>query len=217
MRNLADDILCFDERILKNWKYIPIYDITVQLLKSLGFKNVNTDGDELIFNELAKMSNADIIFSYCDSYDDNYSGLIVSDLVEKPELERSIEISEYLNNTKAKIIIFCNELELYSYFNGKDTEIFKFIRPIIISSGKNKKMIYIYTKEKNIMNKVDNFLLERKLTHTEITININGISKNEAEKINILEGILAATEKRLESYIKEKKNMEKVNENISNL
>ena len=43
------------------------------------------------------------------------------------------------------------------------------------------------------------------MPYTGVTIRMDGISASEAEKIRLLEGVLAATEKRLNSYIAERK------------
>ena len=60
-------------------------------------------------------------------------------------------------------------------------------------------------EEPSTMETAETFHCEKELPYTGVTIRMDGISASEAEKIRLLEGVLAATEKRLNSYIAERK------------
>ena len=51
------------------------------------------------------------------------------------------------------------------------------------------------------MEKAEQFHQQKELPYTGVTVDMKGISTSEAEKIRVLEGVLAATEKRLNDYI----------------
>ncbi len=53
------------------------------------------------------------------------------------------------------------------------------------------------------MKAAEQFAIKKELPYTGVTVEMRGIGASEAEKIRVLEGVLAATEKRLNSYIEE--------------
>lgn len=55
------------------------------------------------------------------------------------------------------------------------------------------------------METAEKFQQKKELPYTGVTIEMSGIAVSEQEKIRVLEGVLAATEKRLNSYIEERK------------
>ena len=111
------------------------------------------------------------------------------------------EIADYLEKSHAKAILFCQEKEEYSFFSGKNQEVFAYIRPITLRFGKEQRQIFVYTKEKAIMEKAEQFHQKKELRYTGVTVDMQGICVSESEKIRVLEGVLAATEKRLNDYI----------------
>ena len=210
MSYIAEETLCFDSRILQDWKYMPIYDCAVRFLQKAGFAHAVTNGDELLLGELSKMAGAPVTFSHSDNpLQENCDAVVISDLPtpDTPTdcIEQAEQIVALLSSTHAKVVIFCQEENLYSFFNGKNQEIFRYLRPITLRTGTTEKQIYVYTKEKSIMETAEKFHCEKELPYTGVTVKMDGISASEAEKIRLLEGVLAATEKRLNSYIAERK------------
>ena len=90
------------------------------------------------------------------------------------------------------------------------------MKPIVLSKelfGEKKEdfyadldddVIYIYSKNKEVMKLIDEINIEKNLQHTGISINKMNLTP-EQERIKILEGILAATERRLLYYIEKEK------------
>ena len=203
MGYLCDETLCFDSLILKNWKYIPEYDSVVRFLQEAGAKSAVTDGDEGLLKELSRTEGKEIFFEYQENPNVSAEYVVFSDLTqtEKNPLERAEEIADYLEKSHAKAILFCQEKEEYSFFSGKNQEVFAYIRPITLRFGKEQRQIFVYTKEKAIMEKAEQFHQKKELRYTGVTVDMQGICVSESEKIRVLEGVLAATEKRLNDYI----------------
>lgn len=66
----------------------------------------------------------------------------------------------------------------------------------------------MYSKDKELIDKEKNINCERELKYTNVKVDIHSISRSEAEKIKVLEGILEATERRLKDYIENKKKLD---------
>ena len=189
---------------------MPIYDCAARFLQKAGFAHAITNGDELLLGELSKMAGDPVTFSHSDNpLLENGDAVVISDLPtpDTPTdcIEQAQQIVALLSSTHAKVVIFCQEENLYSFFNGKNQEIFRYLRPLTLRTGTTEKQIYVYTKEKSIMETAEKFHCEKELPYTGVTVKMDGISASEAEKIRLLEGVLAATEKRLNSYIAERK------------
>ena len=202
MAYLCDESLCFDKRILKNWKHIPVYDCVVRFLQELGAKNAVTDGDEGLLEELSCMAGERIVFQQ-QAPESSAEYVVFSDLAptEKSPLERAKEIAAYLETSSAKAVIFCQEEKNFSFFNGENHKVFAHIRPITVRLGEEQREIFVYTKEQAIMEKAEQFHQKKELRYTGVIVDMRGICTSESEKIRVLEGVLAATEKRLNDYI----------------
>ena len=203
MGYLCDETLCFDSRILTDWKYIPEYDCTVRFLQEIGAKSAVTNGDEGLLTELSSMAGDKIAFTHQEHLDTSAEYVVISDLEEEnPDpLERAREMESYLKAANAKAVVFCQEREQFSFFTGENQPVFAHIRPITLKMGDQQRQIFVYTKEKAIMEKAEQFHQQKELPYTGVTVDMKGISTSEAEKIRVLEGVLAATEKRLNDYI----------------
>ena len=135
---------------------------------------------------------------------------VVSDLAFDDEEIINKSITGRLLQTEGTII-FLNENNRCLFFDGENTDVFRKIRPVIIKfTDKNgiavdEEVIYVYSNDENIIKNAEQFNCEKELKYTGVKVNINSISKNEAEKIKVLEGVLQATEQRLKEYIKAKR------------
>ncbi len=210
MSHISDETLCFDSRILQDWKYLPEYDCAVRFLQAAGIDSAVTDGDELLLHQLSRMSGTPVSFSHEEIESEPSSqAVVISDLTppesETDPIDRAEQIAAFLTRTQARVVVFCQEQKACSFFTGKNQEVFQYLRPITLYMGNETHQIMIYTKEPSIMETAETFHCEKELPYTGVTIRMDGISASEAEKIRLLEGVLAATEKRLNSYIAERK------------
>lgn len=208
--NFCNRMICFDNRIMEDFKNIHRYFAAVKLGEYLkpDNKTIATNGNELLLTELAVNDAYKTEYKFSEEISDFDSYAVISDQLIK---DRTVEdISAFLSSKQNKgFVIFLNEENMHIYFDGKNKDIFAKVRPIFIElNGKEKskqEVIYLYSEDKKMLEKAENFTLKKELRYTGVTIDLHSISKSESEKIKMLEGVLEATEKRLNGYIAHKK------------
>ena len=200
--NFCDRMICFDNRIMDDFRHIHRYFAAVKLAEYLGkTDSIVTNGNELLLEELAK--NDDL-----QTTSDFDGCAIVSDkLYENRKIE---DISAFILSEQNKgWIIFLNEEQMHIYFDGMNKEVFSKIRPIFIEIKEkdktNQEVICLYSENKETLEKAENYSLTKELKYTGVTVDLHSISRSDSEKIKMLEGVLEATEKRLDGYIDNKK------------
>ncbi|GHH99533.1 HAD family hydrolase [Neobacillus kokaensis] len=109
---------------------------------------------------------------------------------------------------KESVIIFLNSNKEYLFYNYPDKEILEFIVPVEIlrynaadETQQDSKTIFLYSKRKDRRNMVNQQSFEKTLDGSNEKIIVKKMSEEQL-RIKVLEGILEATEKRLEHYIK---------------
>lgn len=135
--------------------------------------------------------------------------IVIIDDYHCAPLVESKEIYHYLKSVDSEsFIIFINSNKEYLFYDNPHKEIFKDIVPVeIIHNNSNDKTdsysetIFVYSKRKDKRNMVNKLTFEKNLKHSNEIIKVESMSEEQL-KIKILEGILEATEKRLEHYIK---------------
>ncbi|MGN1458231.1 MAG: hypothetical protein ACI4XP_09820 [Acutalibacteraceae bacterium] len=215
----CDRTICFDNRILKTFRYLNRYYAAYRLIEHIG-KNatIATNGDDRILSELALNDNKSLDLQYTEVLSANDGIVLVSDnLSEEQGVEDIYELLSGIQ--KSTYVIFLNEKTRHIYFDGIHKEIFSRIRPIFITETDNdgkitEEVIYLYSEDKATLEKAENINVTKELKYTGVTVDIHSISRSESEKIKMLEGVLEATEKRLNDYIK---NKHELDEEISSL
>lgn len=206
--------ICFDNRITETFRDIHRYYAAYMLINYIDHKgSIVTNGDNLLLSELAYNDGISLDVTYTEVLTLSDGITVISDNLSQ---EQSVEnIYSFLTTSQNKgFAVFLNEKSLHSYFDGVHKEVFKYIRPVFIDriecSGKTtEEVIYVYSKNKEVLEKAESFELRRELKYTGVTLDIHSISRDEGEKIKLLEGVLEATEKRLNEYIKNKKELDK--------
>lgn len=210
--DFCDRMICFDNRILDDFRYIHRYFACLMLISYLNIKNVITNANEILFDELSKTERLEVNFEQNEDILDKETAVAVSDkLLETRDVKN---ICNYLiSGLNTETCIFLNEKNKHIYFDGEQREVFKHIRPITITmTDKNGKttedVIYLYSTVKKIIDKAETIDIKKELKYTGITLDIHSISRSESEKIKMLEGVLEATEERLKEYIANKKELD---------
>ena len=209
----CDRMICFDNRILQTFDYLNRYYAVYKLIEIIGKdSSISTNADDRILTELALNDNVSLNINYTEIISQLDDITIISDNLSE---EQSIEdIYTFLTKMpKSECAVFLNENMRHIYFDGIHKEVFRHIRPIFITetdhSGKTKEeVIYLYSKNDKTLEKAENINLLKELKYTGLTIDIHSVSRSESEKIKMLEGVLEATEKRLNEYIKNKKELD---------
>ncbi len=206
----------FDQRILTDFRHIHRYFAVVEILKQLKSDDsvIITNANELLLGELGKDAGLKNNFEFTQDLIRGFGISVVSD--NFPEQDDYLFTAEMLGAVGDKeTLIFLNEEKRHIYFDGQNTDVFKNICPIFITltsitDGKilDEEVVYLYSKDKELIDKEKNINCERELKYTNVKVDIHSISRSEAEKIKVLEGILEATERRLKDYIENKKKLD---------
>ncbi|MGN0460902.1 MAG: hypothetical protein ACI4HZ_00495 [Ruminococcus sp.] len=211
MDSYSERIICFDNRILTDFRYLNRYFSALMITSYLcdGKKEIATNSNEMLFNELSQSEELNLKFTQ-DSHLKGIEGTaVISDNL--PDTENAYAICNYLiSNKNREFIIFLNEQNNHIYFDGVHTEVFRHIRPIFIDishrdGNTTREVIYLYSNDEKTLSAAEKFQQKKELKYTGITLDIHSISQSDREKIRMLEGVLEATEARLKEYIAHKK------------
>lgn len=202
---------CFDNKIElgttfeKDFVKVHRYYCMVKLLESLD-DNILTEFYGV--NEIA-LKNMSCYKSYANtmSFKDGKRILCV-DVIDD-------DFAEYLNNHSFDAYIFlnCDDSYGFSYKCGEIEDLWDHIYAITLKKEKlrdpedgilmsiDDEVIYLHTKDVSLLKKVKEFTMEKRLENSNIIISTEEIVTPEQERIRVLEGMLKATEKKLEYYI----------------
>ncbi len=118
------------------------------------------------------------------------------------------------DNLEFGSFILLNGNEAYDFYDCRENVIWNYIIPVVIAKKSIKRdeilqlsdltpeVIYIATKDERIRKMTRETNINMKLQSCGVEIEVHPLTKEE-ERIKILEGMLAATEKRLEWYIEQ--------------
>lgn len=202
---------CLGTQYEKEFAYTHRYYVTVKLSRMLRCTNeqIHTVGTN---NELI-----DALFSIESEKD----GDVTSDLtnrkcyivddIDRHEGENVTAVIGKMEQLEDQdIIIFINTRMDYCFYDFYHKALWDSIVPVCINKKKtrdedfyadvNQEVVYVYTKNKEIRDMVENFEVKRSLLNTGMDIEVPHLSPEE-RRIKVLEGLLEATEKRLLHYI----------------
>jgi hypothetical protein len=134
--------------------------------------------------------------------------VIIDDFI-RDTLPESKEICNFLNSVdRESIVIFINSNNEYMFYDYPNKEIFENIVPVEIlhnstvdETDQYSKTFFVYSKRKDTRNMINQLKFKKTLRSSNEIIKVKALSEEQL-RIKILEGILEATEKRLEHYIK---------------
>ncbi|MCM3676898.1 hypothetical protein M3699_24510 [Peribacillus simplex] len=135
--------------------------------------------------------------------------IVIIDDFNRETLPESKEICNFLKSVdRESIIIFINSYKEYLFYDYPNKEIFESIVPVEIlhnstvdETDQYSKTFFVYSKRKDTRNMINQLTFEKTLRSSKEIIKVEAMSEEQL-RIKILEGILEATEKRLEHYIK---------------
>lgn len=212
----SDRIICFDNRIMNDFRYLNRYFASLMLASALydGKDRIITNANEMMLKELSRSEKLNLKFEQDSELCGLENAVIISDNL--PDSRNVENICNYLiSEQNNEFIIFLNEQNRHVYFDGVHTEVFRHIRPIFIDisdNGGNKtsEVIYLYSTDEKVLSSAEKFRQKKELKYTGVTLDIHSISRSDREKIRMLEGVLEATEARLKEYIANKKQLDEI-------
>ncbi|MGB3259840.1 hypothetical protein [Paenisporosarcina sp.] len=134
--------------------------------------------------------------------------VIIDDFIRETFSE-SKDLCNFLKSIDSdSIVIFINSNKKYLFYDYPDKEIFKSTVPVEIhhistidETDQYSETFFVYSKRKDTRNMINQQEFEKSLRSSKKIIKVNALSEDQL-RIKLLEGILEATEKRLEHYIK---------------
>ena len=233
MENIKKTV-CFDNEIIDMYKNINKYYFSLLVLKNILTSN---DSSVFLMGCYSKM-----LENLTQLYESKFPKMVMLEKIEYPKKEsnknRNIFIvdelsklsdnprKEYLNFqkklSKDDIIIFINSDEKKYFYHEQNMKNMKNVIPILILKKEinnnaaqnllNSEWIYIYTKNKESREIINNMEEKIKLENTGIELEVNQKDKIE---IKTLEGILHATEERLLEEIKVNKKLKQEQDELN--
>lgn len=221
LHGVYPEIFELDTKFEKDFKMIHRYYSAIILAKNLTKEIVCVGTNNKLIQQLCKkvgLNEKYILQDWDNKKAINNAILLVDDINYDNLLDRTeiINILDKLNDDS--LVIFINSTNDYCWYDYYHKYLWGNIKPIVLSKelfGEKKEdfyaeldddVIYIYSKNKEVIKLIDEINIEKNLQHTGISINKINLTP-EQERIKILEGILEATERRLLYYI-EKENKE---------
>lgn len=134
------------------------------------------------------------------------SAIIFDDLFDNDSTQISpIRLAELIDEDS--VLIFPNSKKKYIFYEYPKKEIFDHIVPVVIvrqdreQDEEISEVLYIYSKNRRVLEVVNEIFFNKELKSMDSTLSKQCLSEDQI-RIKVLEGILEATEKRLNYYIK---------------
>jgi hypothetical protein len=148
------------------------------------------------------------------SANENERYYFIDDL-ELNTLKDSHSVNEFLKSISPDaLVIFANTNKQFVFYHYPDKTVWENVVPIVIrhkslatNEIEKSEVIYAFTKNEGIRAMLRSFSTEKTLSASDNKVIVQGMSEHEV-KVKVLEGILEATEKRLERYIELVKQLE---------
>lgn len=204
--------LKFNELYERSYKYNASYYVICRLLTSLGIKNAGyIDANELQLKNIVDC-NEDI--SVC--FSDEICKTMVFDDLQDDRVKVQEVISKYNEDETIETIFFLNNKGTYNFYSCGNEEIWESLIPIVIKKRRDREqdnyediqdsIIFVLSKKENVRKGCEFFAMTKELHYIGVTLMVEQ-ERKEQQMIKMLEGRLAATEKRLLEYIENEKNL----------
>lgn len=209
-----ENCLLFSTDYVKNFTITHQYYCALKIINEL-FRNYEVfemNSDKLLLENLLNISGNQLgrIVKSCKNLSQiPAKSVVLIDDFNNEILPNAKEIVNFLKSTdKESIIIFLNSNKEYLFYDYPDKEILEYLIPVEIlrfstvdETDLEAKTIFVCTKRKDQRKMIKDQSFEKTLKSSKEIIKVNAMSEEQL-RIKILEGILEATEKRLEHYIK---------------
>jgi len=214
-----ENIFQLDTIYEKDFEKTHRYFVVVSLMKIFNRRVKILDCNLQLIKRLCDVVGVDSLVDNDGNNANIGSIIVVDDYTTEKEEERSriLRLLQNLNNDDC--VIFINSHDEYCWYDYHHRELWNNIIPVVLKKDVHQpqsedfyadtedEVIYVYSKNKELLNMVREVEMDKVLPHTGITVR-KEILTSEQERIKMLEGILEATEKRLLYYI-EKENQNK--------
>lgn len=191
-------------------KYFCAIKIICMLMKDYEIYEMNAD--KQLLKNLLNVSGAQFvknINSVTNLRKISGKSIVIIDDFNHDTLPESKDIYDFLDLVdQESIIIFLNSFKKYMFYDYPNKDLFECVVPVEIlhsstvdETEQYSTTFFVYSKRKDIREMVNQQKFEKNLSSSKEMIKVDALSEEQL-RIKILEGILEATEKRLEHYMK---------------
>lgn len=214
LRELYCNNIELDTRFENMFEMTHRYYTAVKIAEELDLDIICYGANENLVNSLCNIlkGNRPGVFNELNST--NKPSLLLIDNITGEGEEGRVKIQRLIQELDINsTAFFVNSKDDYCWYDYKLRYLWENIIPIVLKKRVLEKIsedfytsledevVYIYSKNKELLEMAKNINIDKELPHVGISI-VNDRLTSDQEKIKMLEGILAATEKRLLYYIK---------------
>lgn len=224
LKNLVSKQITFDFDFENNFESIHKVYTALRLLSFTGEKKVSCIGiNERMLCNLLQYSDLNgqdfqYVVNQKDDLEEN-TAIIIDDIFKDNVVDQEMDIEKislyFSEKCSGKTIIFINSDEKFIFHNSLNHEIWDSIIPVPIrkinlNRNRDEEMyndfttetIYLFSQDKEVQKKVMSYSQRKELAHLQMDLTVDECRTKEQLRISVLEGMLAATEKRLLYYMK---------------
>ncbi len=211
LKGFFTEIISFDTEIERAFSYLHSYYFAMRIISYLGKTQYSTVGTfDTIINNFEQHNNvfANLTHANYSQASTDLSTLLIDKICQEDEGYIHNRIQELDND---EVLIFLNSDSSFSFIDIENKEAYmEHIVTITIEKKSNRndevysdlsqEVIYIMTKNKECRRMIYAFDEKKELNNSGLSLSVK-VPRDEQMRIKVLEGILEATEKRLEKYI----------------
>ena len=217
LRSHYPKVFELDTRYEKDYPFTHRYYAGLRIAQNLGLNVICYNSNELLAQRLSETLGEHAPSVKKEKYiDERPAMLLIDDVTLKGEDGRAevLALLQDLDNDSCAVLI--NSKSDYCWYNYRHRQIWKDMAPVVLKKtafepksddfyeSEQEEVLYIYSKNKEILKMAKETEITKDLIHTGIKVESMKLDSKD-ERIKMLEGILAATEKRLLYYIEKEK------------
>lgn len=216
LRGHYPQVFELDTRYEKDFLMTHRYDAAVRLAQRLGLDIACIGANDVLARRLCEtMGDGAPAVLPVDQTDDPCLYL-VDDMTESGEAGRREILNRLLALDNRSCVVFINSREDYCWYSYEHKDLWAHIIPVALKKSAIREqnedfyapmedeVLYAYSKNEELLTMIRETDMKKDLPHVGICVEKETMTP-EQEKIRMLEGILAATEKRLLYYIEREK------------
>lgn len=187
----------FEKEFRSTHKYKVAYELKNQLFNDYSLLSIGV-------NESYKDA-----FKVSDNTESNKRFVIIDKIASQDEYKYSDIIKMLEDSNENEVFVFINSSEDYCFYDTEHKFLWQNLAPLVISKtqirsdefyeAEGEDIIYIFAKDKSLLNKAQGFNLAYELKHTGLAISTVELDVNK-RNILLLQALLSATESRLLAY-----------------
>lgn len=202
-----------DSRYEQDFEMTHRYYAAVCMAQKLGLNISCVGANDILVQRLCEsLGAADITVQKELSGKYEKTMILVDDVTEQGEQGRKDIVTLLHGVPENSCVVFINSKKDFCWYEYTQKNLWKSMVPVVLKktilepqsedfyASVDDEVLYIYSANKELLSMVKEVQIEKALPHVGIQLS-NQCLTPEQEKIKVLEGILAATEKRLLYYI----------------